>query len=130
MKEGLNNNALGRAELTPLHDMVAGAMDSWTLTYTVGSSPLKPGALIRVSTDSDTDCATPQIRCPQAEHYLTVKATDDPPVAVIVEDNRNLRLIVQGTGMPAGSQVAITYGDRSRGSPGMRNQTFSERRRY
>jgi hypothetical protein len=122
--------ALGSATIEPPDAVVAGSYGTWRLTYATGPAGLAPGSRVRISTDSDTDCGTPQLHDRAGPDYLTVDAPREAGIAVVVPNNKELTLAVLGRGLLPGERIVVTYGDRSGGGPGMRAQTFAEAKRY
>ncbi|MGH2355932.1 MAG: hypothetical protein ACRDJN_30370, partial [Chloroflexota bacterium] len=122
---------LGQATLDPAGEVIASSYGTWRLTYMVGAGGIAPGGRIRISTECDTDWGVPQLHDPAGAEYLTVAAPAEARLAVAVQDDKGrLLLTVLGRGLLAGEHVVVTYGDRSRGGPGSRSQTFLEPKRY
>ena len=120
----------GEARLEPQAEVVAGSYGTWTLTYTAGKNGVATGGRIRIYTDSDSDRATPQMDNSAGADYLTIEAPKAAQIGVLVQSVLSVTLTVNGRGLQPGEQVAVTYGDRSEGSPGFRSQTFQEARHY
>ena len=120
----------GYATLSPTADVVAGEYGTWTLTYVAGKRGLSKGGALKIYTDSDTDWGLPQVQDPAGADYLTCEAPTDAGIAVIVKNYKTLLLAVHGKGLSAGESVKVTWGDRTRGGPGSRAQTFYEAKHY
>ncbi len=120
----------GEARLEPRDDVVAGSYGTWTLIYTAGKKGIATGGRIKIYTDSDSDRATPQMDNPTGADYLTIKAPQAARIGVLVQSVLSVMLVVNGRALQPGEQVAVTYGDRSKGGPGFRSQTFQEARHY
>ena len=109
----------GGVYLAPREEVVAGSYGTWTLTYTAGKKGVATGGRIRIYTDSDSDRATPQMDDPAGEDYLTIEAPKAARIGVLVQSVLSVVLIVNGRALEPGEQVAVTYGDRSEGGPGV-----------
>ncbi|RKU10126.1 hypothetical protein C6502_11245 [Candidatus Poribacteria bacterium] len=120
----------GEVCLEPRDEVVAGSYGTWTLTYTAGKKGIATGGRIRIYTDSDSDRATPQMDDSAGADYLTIEAPKATQIGVLVQSVLSVVLVVNGRALEPGEQVAVTYGDRSKGGPGFRSQTFQEARHY
>ncbi|MYE88195.1 DUF3604 domain-containing protein [Candidatus Poribacteria bacterium] len=120
----------GEVRLEPRDEVIAGSYGTWTLIYTAGKKGIATGGRIRIYTDSDSDRATPQMDNPAGADYLTIKAPKAARIGVLVQSVLSVMLVVNGRALQPGEQVAVTYGDRSKGGPGFRSQTFQEARHY
>ena len=120
----------GEVRLEPLDEVVAGSYGTWTLAYTAGEKGVATGGRIRIYTDSDSDRATPQMDDSAGADYLTIEAPKAAQIGVLVQSVLSVVLVVNGRALEPGEQVAVTYGDRSKGGPGFRSQTFQEARHY
>jgi len=129
----LDRSWLGWAEIEPAGDAVAGGYSTWTLTYHVGRYGVDDGGSIRVARRSVSDEGAPQFTDPAGPGYATV-ATNAP---VRLEKSFNqkghirpfsacLQVDVHDGSLAEGDTVTIVYGDRGRGSPGIRCQSFRE----
>jgi hypothetical protein len=121
-----SGNLLGRAALTPLKNVVAGEVGTWTLTFVVGEVGLAPDGRVRVYTDTDTDWGTPQFTDSAADDYATLEGPDRSLLHVLIEGHRSLLIVNDGRALESGEEVALTLGDRTLGSRGSRAQTFQE----
>ncbi len=124
---------LGSATLEPCVPVVAGSMCQWTVTLTVGPAGIDEGGTIKVAQRFACDSEPSQFDRPSESGYTTVgtngqaklrarydrKGQDRPWMQCIVID------VYDGSLSP-GDLVTIVIGDRSKGSPGMRAQTFIE----
>ena len=124
------NAAAGSARLLDTDALVAGEHATYRLVFTVGTSGVGTGGVIRIGTDSDTDWGLPQVHDPTGADYLNVEAPDGAEVATQVVDLVTANVINTGRPLNEGEDLAITFGDRSGGGPGSRSQTFIEPRRY
>ncbi len=131
-KEG-ENMALGEAFIAPLEPVVAGSYGCWRLTYRVGVGGMSVGGGIKVGTDSDSDWGDPQFHDPAGSDYMSVTIEGRATVSTVLEGGymrRRLTVNVHEHPLVEGDEITIVYGDRSRGGPGSRAQTFAEERRY
>ena len=129
--------ALGSVTLKTEGSVHVGAWTTIKQTYTVGETPLGPGARIMVARQLQADGGYVQNSDPQGPHYVSASASNP--------DVKLETTTVPWTGMhggfraPApmptfkvetgtletGDSVTIVYGDRSKGSEGWRVQTFA-----
>jgi hypothetical protein len=124
---------LGSVTVDPLAPVVAGSMGQWMITLTVGSAGIDEGGTIKVAQRFASDWQPSQFDRPTDAGYTTVttngeaklrprydrKGHDRPWMQAIVID------VYDGSLSP-GDVVTIVLGDRSKGSPGIRAQTFIE----
>src|SRR5688572_21088826 len=124
---------LGSVTIEPLTPVVAGSMGQWTVQLTVGSAGIDEGGTIKLCQRFASDGQPPQFDRPTEAGYTTVttngeaklrprfdrKGHDRPWMQAIVID------VYDGSLAP-GDVVTIVLGDRSKGSPGIRAQTFVE----
>ena len=125
-----SNGAAGSARILQTAPVVAGEIGTWQLVFAVGSVGLGAGGVVRISTDSDSDWAMPQLHDPSAADYLSVIGPDGAEVATQVPDLVTISIVNTGRSLSEGEEITVTYGDRSAGGPGSRAQTFIEPRRY
>jgi hypothetical protein len=126
---------LGCVTIEPLTPVVAGSMGQWTVTLIVGDAGIDEGGTIKLCQRFASDGQPPQFDRPSEPGYTTVttngeaklrarfdrKGHDRPWMQAIVID------VYDGSLAP-GDVVTIVLGDRSKGSPGIRAQTFIESR--
>src|SRR4051812_3936455 len=124
---------LGRVAVDPCAPVVAGSIGQWTITLTVGSAGIDEGGTIKIAQRFASDWQAPQFDKPAEAGYTTITTTgeaklrprydrkghDRPWMQCIVID------VFDGSLSP-GDTVTVVLGDRSRGSPGIRAQTFQE----
>jgi len=129
----MDRSWLGRANIKPAGDVIAGSMGTWTLTYTVGRLGIDDGGSIRIARRIVCDSERPQLDDPQGSGYTTVTTTGD--VRLIARYNggglirpwrETLQIVVHDGSLKEGDMVVVVLGDRSRGGPGIRMQTFRE----
>ena len=134
----IDNEWLGTAK-GPEKTFTAGSYGTWKIIYEVGKYGIDDGGRIRIARRSVSDSMRPQLTHPKAPGYTTVWT------------NRNVRLEagfvpslggvraghirpfgsafqidVRDGSLYEGDRVAITFGDKSQGSPGIKMQTFRE----
>ena len=131
--------AIGSATLEGPKSAEVMSHQSWTLLYTAGKAGIRPGGGIRIGMRHLVQWSPPQTQDPKGEGYLTVHASGDVPVKVSIDSGRRffleyfawqnmVEVILPERGLAPGEKIAITYGDRSEGSPGTRVQPFDESR--
>jgi hypothetical protein len=124
---------LGTVSLEPAGAVVAGSMGQWKLTLAVGCMGIDEGGTIKIAQRFASDWEAPQFDRPADSGFTSVatngqarlrprydkKGHDRPWMQCIVID------VYDGSLSP-GDVVTVILGDRSRGSPGIRAQTFQE----
>jgi hypothetical protein len=125
---------MGSATLTPPGPFVAGSHAELTMTYTAGTFGIDDSGMLKVSWRTTSDMAKPQFNEPAAPNYTAVEASNGARLEYWV-DRLNVRpwvntlLIRVGRGfLRAGDTLTVRFGDRSKGSPGLRLQTNCEER--
>ena len=125
---------LGSGTISPDGPVIAGSIGTWTIRYTVGIAGIDDGGRIRIAWRSVSDWPAPQFTSPGAENYTSV-ATDAPVQLTPVYGsdgvrpwNRTLTIRVSDGALAPDDVMTIVLGDTRGGSPGMRAQTFPERR--
>ncbi|MGD2141883.1 MAG: DUF3604 domain-containing protein [Candidatus Bathyarchaeota archaeon] len=125
---------LGRAELEPTGDLVAGSLVSLRLTYTVGDLGIDDGGSIRIARRSVSDSEDLQFTDSLASGYTTVYTTGDVNLNYRWDRRGHIRpwrgalqIDIHDGSLYPGDTVTVVMGDRSRGSPGFRLQTFREK---
>lgn len=129
----MDRSWLGWAELEPAEDAVAGSYSTWRLTYHVGRYGIDDGGSIRVARRSVSDEEDPQFKDPAKPGYTTVTASRDVRLEKLFSNRGHIRpfraalqVDVRDGSLSEGDTLIIVYGDRGRGSPGIRNQSFRE----
>jgi len=127
------DDRLGRVELSPDAPIVAGSVGQWRLTYTVGSYGIDEGGTIKVARRFASDFERPQFDEPAAPAYTTATTTGEAELALRYDPKAHVRpwmkclvIDVYDGCLSPGDTVTITFGDQSRGSPGIRAQSFIE----
>jgi hypothetical protein len=125
-------DAIGSLKLSDSGPFVVGQTVTLSQTYSVGTMPMKPGGGVMV----------PQIRTrqlqtddPAGEGYVTIACSNPDARFELVEPWANWRTFLtyptacfrlQGTTLTRGDEITITFGDRSRGGPGLRLSEYSK----
>jgi len=130
----LNSEWLGRADIN-LKKAVAGSLESWTITYTVGKYGIDDKGNILIVQRDISDMQIPQFTSPSESGYVTVKTTGNARLKAKFYSRFFIRpwrggifIRVYDGALREGDKVIVTFGDRSEGSPGFRVQTFREKR--
>ncbi len=124
---------LGHATLTPQGAFEAGSLQTFTLVYTAGRHGIDDSGAIRVCFRFAADQSRPQLDDPERPGYTTVAASNDAVLRCRYDPKGNVRpwdrtldiTVVHGF-LREGDTITVRFGDTSRGSPGMRLQTFCE----
>ena len=123
---------MGSATLTPAGPFVAGTHAEFTLTYTAGTFGIDDTGMLKISWRTTSDMAKPQFTDPAAGNYTSVAASNGAKLEYWIE-RLNIRpwvntlLIRVGRGfLRAGDTLAVRFGDRRGGAPGLRLQTNCE----
>jgi len=129
----MDRSWLGSAEIEPAADAVAGSVGTWKIAYTVGRLGIDDGGSIRIARRSVCDSERPQLADPRSSGYTTVATTGDVRLVARYDDRGHIRpwrgalqIDVRDGSLREGDVVAVTFGDRSGGGPGIRIQTFRE----
>lgn len=129
----MNGGWLGAAEITPAGRVVAGVYGSWKLVYHVGKYGIDDGGSIRVAHRSVSDIESPQFSDPKGSGYCTVSASRDVRLEYRYSRRGHIRpfraaiqIDVRDGSLYEGDTITIVLGDKSKGSSGLRAQTFRE----
>jgi hypothetical protein len=124
---------MGAATIEPKGPVEAGAFASITLTYTAGFFGIDDTGSIKIAFRFASDMGRPQFTDPQAPGYTTVEASNGAVLEVSYDGKRNIRpwdknvyIRVMRGFMREGDTITVRFGDRSKGSPGIRMQTMAE----
>ena len=128
----LDKEYMGTVTLSPDRDVVAGEFSTWTITFTAGEYGIDDGGTMVIAWKSVSDWDSPQFDEPDMPGYTTVSTTGNCRVSArynkFVRSFGNSILIdVNGGYIKKGDQIRIVLGDTSKGSLGMRAQSFCER---
>ncbi len=129
----LTEREIGLVTIEPTRDIVVGSYGTWTLTYTVGIYGLDVGGGLKIGTRRMSDWGKPQFDDPKAPNYVTVRCSVPAKLGLRYDPRGHIRpfrativIDVEGRSLYPGDQVAVVYGDRSGGSPGIQAQSFPE----
>ena len=123
----------GTARIEPQGKFEAGTYQDFTLTYTAGFFGIDDTGSLKIVHRFASDMGKPQFTDPDAPNFVTVEASNGAVLSVEYDGKRNVRpwdktlfiRVVKGF-LREGDQIIVRFGDRRRGSPGMRVQTFCE----
>jgi Protein of unknown function (DUF3604) len=123
---------MGSIRLLTPGPLVAGSYAELVLVYTAGIFGIDDTGMVKVSWRTTSDFSKPQFTKPEAANFTTVEASNGAKLEVWF-DRLNIRpyantlLIRIGRGyLRAGDTLTIRFGDRRKGSPGLRLQTNVE----
>lgn len=133
VRDAIPAEQLGRAEISPAGEFVAGSYASFTLTYTAGLYGIDDSGSLRVCSRFASDQSNPQFDDPEGVNYCTVEASNGATLQLRWDQKANVRpwdrtlwiKIVKGY-LCEGDTITIRFGVTDHGSPGMRLQTFCE----
>jgi hypothetical protein len=125
---------LGRVEFSPKGAVTAGQMMEWTLTYTAGSYGVDEGGILMLVQRIAADIQQPQFKLPDQPAYTTITTTGKCRLSYRYHKKQYKRpwqkwgliIDVEDGSLYPGDTITIVLGDRSKGSPGIRAQTFVE----
>jgi len=126
---------LGTATLSPAAPMIAGQIGTWRLTYTAGDFGLDDSGAILIARRAVSDWGLPQMDRPGESGYTVATTDGDASLRIWYEREYYIRpwrgctvvRVCDGSLRP-GERIVVTFGDTSGGGPGIRCQTFAERR--
>lgn len=124
---------IGHAELSPADPVEAGSFAELLLTYSAGYFGIDDSGSVKIVTRFAGDMGRPQFSDPAAPNFVSVEASNGAVLDVRYDPKMNVRpwdktlyiKVVRGF-LREGDQIAVRFGDRRHGSPGMRMQTFCE----
>lgn len=129
--------ALGSVTLRTDGPVRVGSWATIEQTYTVGETPLEPGARVMVAKQLQQDGGLVQHDNPQAPHYISARASNPEvrlgrttlPLSGMHGGFRAARDMpafqVEQGALKTGDTLTLVYGDRQGGSEGWRQQTFA-----
>ncbi len=131
-----NRRAFGvlKADLGPF---VAQSYQTLRQTYTLGEQDMEPGGGILVARHYMSDYAMMQIKDPAGEGYVRVTSSNKaarftPAVFKMggihgsnAQTGDPFFFTLEGTTLKKGDSITVTYGDKSKGGPGMRVESFA-----
>ena len=126
---------LARAAISPSIPVVAGAFGTWRIAIEVGPAGIDDGGTIRVTQRGATDWQEAQFSDPSAEGYSRVEYQGEAALHPSFSYKGHIRpyfwcitIDVSGAALAAGEIVELVLGETAGGSPGMRAQTFQQKR--
>lgn len=128
----LNKEYMGSIDITPNTDVVAGEFSTWVIKFKAGEYGIDDGGTMVIAWKSVSDWDSPQFDEPDMPGYTTVttdgQCTLKASYSKFVRSFGNSILIsVSGGYIKKNDTITITLGDTSKGSLGMRAQSFCER---
>ena len=127
------DHKLGTVTLNPAKPIVAASVGQWTITYVVGGYGVDEGGTIKLAHRLASDWQQPQFNKPSEVGFATVRTDGHAELAARYDPKGHVRpwmkcivIDVYDGALAAGDVVTIVLGDRSRGSPGVRAQSFQE----
>ena len=123
---------MGTIKLLTPGPFMAGSYAELILVYTAGTFGIDDTGMVKVSWRTTSDLSKPQFSKPDAPNFTTVEASNGARLEVsfdrlTVSPYANTLLIRIGRGyLRAGDTLTIRFGDRRKGSPGLRLQTSVE----
>src|SRR5688572_3964945 len=123
---------MGAATITPRGPFVAASFAELTLVYTAGTFGIDDSGMMKISWRTTSDMGKPQFDKHDAPNYTTVEASNGAVLDCRV-DRVNIRpwtntlvIRVDRGFLKAGDTITVRFGDRRKGSPGIRLQTNAE----
>jgi hypothetical protein len=125
---------MGSATIFPSGSFEAGATCSFDLTYTCGKFGLDELGALRIVFRSANDQSPLQTSNPRGLGFVTAVASNGAPLEIKYDARGHIRPWYKTLTLTAkqflreGDTIIIRFGDPSNGSPGLRLQTFCEKR--
>lgn len=126
---------MGSATLSPTGAFEAGSYQSFTLVYTAGAFGIDDTGSIKIGMRFATDFGPVQFDDPKAPGYTTLEASNGATLEARWEFKRNIRpwsrslyIGVMKHFLKPGDTITIRFGDTRFGSPGVRLQTYCEKK--
>ena len=123
----------GWAEIEPSGPVVAGSVGTWRLIYHVGEYGIDDGGRVSIANRFASDMGKPQTDEPDGLNYITAETTEKTKVRLSYNAKGYIRpwwktvvVDVYEGYLETGDTIVVTYGDQSKGSPGIHMQTFCE----
>ncbi|MCD6356570.1 MAG: DUF3604 domain-containing protein [Anaerolineaceae bacterium] len=130
MKKTISEFNLGKAEIFPKKEYVAGSYATITYTYTAGHS-IDYAGYIKLTFRNMDDFGTPQFDDPAAPNYCTVSTTGNSRIIPRWDrkgaerpSNKALYFQIRDEFVSTGDVITIIFGDTSDGSPGWKLPTY------
>lgn len=127
----LTNEYLGYVEMDNIDHVVAGAVGTWRIVYTVGKYGIDDTGSVKIAWRNPSDWGTPQFSVPHDRGYTNVSVQGNAKIAAELETferpfNNSIVIKVYDGFLGEGDTITIIMGDTSGGSDGIRAQTFCE----
>lgn len=123
----------GHATISPTHPCEAGSFAELTLTYTAGYFGIDDTGSLKIVHRFASDMGKMQFTDPAGWNYVSAEASNGAVLELRYDQKGNIRpwdktlsIRVQRGFLREGDQIVVRIGDRRRGSPGIRIQTFTE----
>ncbi|MFT5112200.1 MAG: hypothetical protein ACI8P9_001524 [Parasphingorhabdus sp.] len=123
----------GHAELSPQGAFEARSVQTFRLTYTVGRYGIDDTGSIRIVFRFMGDQGDLQTSDPSGYNFVSATTNTDSRLALSYSKTghqrpwfRSLTVRLHGGYLSEGDIITIVFGDTSKGSPGMKMQSFSE----
>ena len=123
----------GHVELSPRGAFEARSVQSFRMVYTVGRYGIDDTGSIRVVFRFMGDWGDLQTTDPSGYNYVTARCSTDSRVSLAYAKTghqrpwfRSLTVRLHGGYLREGDTITIEFGDTSKGSPGMKMQSFVE----
>ncbi len=123
----------GHVELSPRGAFEARSVQSFKMVYTVGRYGIDDTGSIRVVFRFMGDWGDLQTTDPSGYNYVTAQSSTDSRLSLAYAKTghqrpwfRSLTVRLHGGYLREGDTITINFGDTSRGSPGMKMQSFVE----
>ncbi|MGQ0676368.1 MAG: DUF3604 domain-containing protein, partial [Rhodospirillales bacterium] len=124
---------MGSATVEPRGPVEAGSFASFTLVYTAGYFGIDDTGSLKIAFRFASDMARPQFAEPTAPGYTTAEASNGAVLEMAYDNKRNVRpwdktlfIRVMRGFLREGDTITVRFGDRGKGSPGIRVQTMAE----
>ncbi|HYE82767.1 MAG TPA: DUF3604 domain-containing protein [Clostridia bacterium] len=118
------------ATINPQEDVQAGSAGTWQITYITGQYGIDDGGQIQLMWVGVSDWEEPQFDRFSDYGYTTVSTSGKAKVSAQISSScprpfeNGLIIKVYDGCLKEGDRITITLGDRSKGSPGIRTQTY------
>ena len=125
---------MGSAKITPKGSFEVGSMQSFQLIYTSGKFGIDDQGGLMIGLRPHFDGSKLQQDNPKAEGYITVESSKKIPIEFKIETRRSIRplqkniYIICKKFLQENDKIIIRIGDKRFGSPGVRLQTFCEKK--
>lgn len=130
---GTDSVLYGSARVSPTGAFEARSLQTFSLVYTAGRFGLDDTGSIKIVHRYSNDWGYLQMDDPQGVNYVTATASNGSHLRLTYQAGgeqrpwyRSLTVMVAGDGLYEGDTITIVFGDISRGSPGLKLQTFCE----